>query len=457
MMISDLISNYIEYSLTLIQLVCVITVVAYLLTRSSLFDRITHSRPTRRDLVITLFFFGIVSVYGTMTRIWLLGAEVNILDLGPMVGGLFAGPVVGIGAGLIGGLFRYSLGGIAAEPCSFASVLAGLLGGLVWYLNQKKFLTIYKAILFAVCIEILHDILALVMITPYDTAVNIVSNLTVPITLANAAGMAIFAIIIHNRISEEKTRVERDTLRAEIYQRDVDLRAARQIQERFLPNSVPQVDGISIAPASIPAQDVGGDFYDFIYPIRESLLGLVIADVSGKGVPAALFMGLSKTLTWANLVREESITSAIAGANRMIMANATPGMFVTLWCGLIDPASRELAYVNAGHPPPLVIREDGTTIRLNRTGMALGVFDNPYREELVLLREGDLLILYTDGIFEAVDAGDQQYGLDRMIRVIQEHRQEETAIIVQEVLDDLSLYTSGTAPFDDITLVVIRI
>ena len=454
---SELITNYIEFFLTLIQLVCVIAVLAYLFTRGSMFERIIHHRSTTQDTIICLLFFGALSIYGSITRTRILGAEVNVLDLGPMVGGLIGGPVVGLGSGLIGALFRYNLGGVAAEPCSLAAILAGLLGGVVWYLNKRNFPSIGVVVVFAIGIEILHDILALILITPYDLAKNIVLQLTFPITLANTIGIVIFAIIIHNRISEETIRLERDKLGEEIYRRDVDLRAAHQIQKQFLPARVPEVDGISLSAVSVPAQDVGGDFYDFIYPLREDLLGLVIADVSGKGVPAALFMGLSKTLTWANLVREESLISAIEGANNMIRVNATPGMFVTLWCGIFDIQSRELIYVNAGHPPPLLFRQDGSIVYLNRTGMALGVFDRPYKQDTIALREGDLLVLYTDGITEAINLADEQYGLDRLIRLIQAHQNDQVSEIIRVVQDELAQFCNGTDPFDDITMVAIKV
>ncbi|HWQ64470.1 MAG TPA: SpoIIE family protein phosphatase [Methanospirillum sp.] len=454
---SELITNYVEFFLTLIQLVCVIAVLAYLFTRRPMFERIINHNTTSLDTIICLLFFGALSIYGSITRTKILGAEVNVLDLGPMVGGLIGGPVVGVGSGIIGALFRYNLGGIAAEPCSLAAIVAGLLGGVVWYLNKRNFPSIGAVVIFAIGIEIIHDILALILITPYEVAESIVLQLTFPITLANVLGIAIFAIIIHNRISEERTRQERDRLGEEIYRRDVDMRAARQIQKHFLPAKVPDVDDISLAAVSVPAQDVGGDFYDFIYPIRENLLGLVIADVSGKGIPAALFMGLSKTLTWANLVREDSLISAIEGANHMIRVNATPGMFVTLWCGLLDTQSRELVYVNAGHPPPLLFREDGCMVNLKRTGMALGVFEKPYRQENIVLLKGDLLVLYTDGITEAINVSDEQYGIDRLIRVIQEHKDDPVSVIIQSVQDDLAGHCKGTDPFDDITMVAIRV
>lgn len=457
MIFPDIFLNFIEYSLSLIQFVCVIAVIAYFFSRTSIFRRVIHHCLTLPDQVIILLFFGILSVYGTMTRIWLLGAEVNILDLGPMVGGLFAGPVGGIGAGIIGGLFRYSLGGVAAEACSLTALIAGCLGALVWYLNKRTFLPLHLAVLFAIGIEVIHDILALLLIHPLELSIQIVSQLTLPVTLANTAGVAIFAIIIHNRMNEEVTKTEHDILEAEIYRRDVDLRAARQIQERFLPQDLPQIDTVSISPVSIPALDVGGDFYDLIYPMKESLIGLVVADVSGKGVPAALFMGLSKTLTWANLVREDSLSDAITEANRMIKVNSTAGMFVTLWCGLLDPISYELTYVNCGHPPPIVIKPDGRIVLLTKTGIALGVIETLYSAEQITLGIGDLLILYTDGVTEAVDTQDQQYGLERLIQVVQTYHESHTSDIVQKVLDDLAVYTSGTEQFDDITLVVIRV
>ena len=173
----------------------------------------------------------------------------------------------------------------------------------------------------------------------------------------------------------------------------------------------------------IPAMEVGGDFYDII-PAAEGKCVFVIADVSGKGVSAALFMAMSRTLLRAGLEGAADLAKALSIANRMISQNAPSSMFVTVFSAVLDPAMLTLTCINAGHNPPLIIRgEDGTFLFLREGGVAMGVLE--YMESTrssSQLRPGDLIILYTDGVTEAFDARYAAFGEDRLVRVAQEYR-----------------------------------
>ena len=144
-----------ETFLVLFQMICVIAVVAYIFTRSRFFAEVLDGHPLIKTQIILTLFFGAVSIYGTISGIEVYGAIINVRDLGPMVAGLTCGPVVGLGAGLIGALYRLSLGGFTAYSCSLATVLAGLFGGLIWLWNKKKFVSIRIAVLFAAGMEVL--------------------------------------------------------------------------------------------------------------------------------------------------------------------------------------------------------------------------------------------------------------------------------------------------------------
>src|SRR5512137_877612 len=160
--------------LVLLQLISVIVVVAYFLTRSRIFPEILEGHPTLTTQVILILLFGALSIYGTLSGIEIAGALVNVRDLGPMLAGLLGGPWVGLGAGLIGAAHRMTLGGYTMYACSIATILAGFFGGLIWLFYKRKFAGITVAVLFAIVMEIIHFSLALVMCTPFDKAMAVV-------------------------------------------------------------------------------------------------------------------------------------------------------------------------------------------------------------------------------------------------------------------------------------------
>jgi sigma-B regulation protein RsbU (phosphoserine phosphatase) len=200
---------------------------------------------------------------------------------------------------------------------------------------------------------------------------------------------------------------------------------------------------------------VAGDFYDFIPGAR---LGLVIADVSDKGMPAALFMALSRSIVRASMAQALSPADGITQANRLICADATNGMFVTLFYAQLDPATGELAYVNAGHNPPLLLRaESHELMELRRTGMVLGVDEaTRYHQRTMQLQAGDLILLYTDGVTDALDAQGQEFGLERLRRIMLDHCNASAADLAAALDRAVTEFTSAAAHFDDITVVVAK-
>jgi sigma-B regulation protein RsbU (phosphoserine phosphatase) len=215
---------------------------------------------------------------------------------------------------------------------------------------------------------------------------------------------------------------------------------------------------------------VAGDYYDFI-PVDVSLakgsepspgLGIVIADVSDKGMPAALFMALTRSIVRASVGRAPSPADGIAHANRLICADSTGGMFVTLFYALLDPERGEITYVNAGHNPPLLYRrsdhaEQGQLAELTRTGMAMGVVaDSPFEQRTVQLDPGDFILLYTDGVTEATDAQGREFGTERLRRAVADQCRSSAANIVAALERAVHDFISSTAPFDDVTIVAIK-
>jgi sigma-B regulation protein RsbU (phosphoserine phosphatase) len=452
-----------SYLLVLIQLISVIIVVAYLLTRSRIFSEVLDGHPAVKTQVVLILVFGALSVYGTISGIEFMGAVINVRDLGPMLAGLLGGPLVGVGAGLIGAAYRVSLGGFTVYACSLATVLAGLFGGIIWLARGRQFAGITIAVLFAIIMEGFHMLLVLALCRPFDQAITVTSVVGLPIILANAAGMFVFAFIIENLQNERKMQAERDTLVREMERKNTELAIAAEIQKSFLPDTITQIEGYDIAARSVMAKEVGGDFFDVIplevVPLGTGKLGIMIADVSGKGIPAALFMALSRIVVRVNATwYANNPAAAIRDANTIISHDSKSGMFVTLFYGLMDSTSRTFTYVNAGHNPPVhYCAADGNLSELEATGIAMGVLDDAqYTQDTVQMAQDDLLILYTDGITEAENNQLEMFGLEQLKKVILVSHELSSMDIVEEILIAVRAFTGDQPQSDDITLMVIR-
>jgi len=215
----------------LIGTACVVIVFAYVLTRTRFFTEILDKQFSFKNQIVLISLFGAVSIFGTYGGIKLSsGAIANIRDLSPMVGGLVGGPVIGLGAGLIGGIHRYFLGGLSDIPCSLATVIAGLMGGVIYKLRKGEFPTVWQATLFAVVMESFHMGLVLLIVRPYDEALELAKDVSLPMTAANAMGMGIFAWIIRNLIMERKTAAEKKRVTG-LFGRYVSPQAAAAIIE----------------------------------------------------------------------------------------------------------------------------------------------------------------------------------------------------------------------------------
>jgi sigma-B regulation protein RsbU (phosphoserine phosphatase) len=450
--------------LVLLQLICVIVVVAYLLTRSRFFVNVLDGHPAVKTQIILILVFGLLSIYGTISGVEMLGAIINVRDLGPMVAGLIGGPFVGLGAGLIGAAYRGSLGGVTVIPCTLATILAGLLGGIIWLGFKRKFCGITVAVLFAVLMEGLHMLLTLLIVRPFDQALAITSAVALPMILANAAGMFIFAFIIENLQNERWMQAERDTLLREMERKNTELAIAAEIQQSFLPDTITQIEGFEIAAKSVMAKEVGGDFFDVIpfevIPLKKGTMGIMIADVSGKGIPAALFMALSRIVVRVNATwYMERPAMAIRNANTIIAADSKAGMFVTLFYGVLEADSHTLSYVNAGHNPPIICHaHDDQLTELTATGIAIGALpDAEYTAKNAALKTGDIVVLYTDGITEAENARLEMYGEERLHEVICKSRKLPVQEIINVILESVRSFCGDYPQSDDITLMIIRV
>lgn len=240
-----------------------------------------------------------------------------------------------------------------------------------------------------------------------------------------------------------------------------DLKTAQEIQEKLLPHSMPTLPGYEIVGTSIPSRMVGGDYFDFI-ETADGRLGIAIADVSGKGIPAALLMSNLQASLHAQFFEKEKISRIVEKMNNLLVRSTDSHMFVTFFMGILDRSDGTFQSVNAGHNPPLLFRAEGKVETLTGGGLLLGFMaDQTYEHQTVRLRLGDVLVLYTDGITEAAvkkegEKYDLMYGEERLIQTVKKNANHSARDIQSAILDSVSRYTEENIQEDDITLVVIK-
>ena len=235
-----------------------------------------------------------------------------------------------------------------------------------------------------------------------------------------------------------------------------EVRLAARIQTDLLPSSAPVVEGYDIAGKSVPAQVVGGDYFDFI-PTNDHRIAICLGDVSGKGLPASLLMAnLQATLRGQTLLTL-SPKVCVERANKLLYLSTSPEKFVTLFYAILDPKLHQLAFSNAGHDNPFLLGADGGTQRLWTGGVVLSILEDfSYDEETVSMGPGDILVIYSDGITEAVNPAEEQFGDERLAVVIRDHRQENAAGLMESIIKEVTAFAGGRAQADDMTLVVVK-
>jgi len=265
--------------------------------------------------------------------------------------------------------------------------------------------------------------------------------------LAAQAALAIEHAILQSRWREEAQALIR---MAE------ELRLAREIQSNLLPRRAPSIPGYDIACRGVPARSVGGDYYDFI-PLAGGQLALCLADVSGKGMPAALLMANLQATIRSQALAGVSPAECARRSNRLLFRSTDSHRFATCFYGLLDLASGRLTYSNAGHDRPLLVGPDGYSVSLAAGGLVLGVTEEQqYEEGTVMLQPGHLLILYSDGVTEAVDSQDRWFGISGLEAAISRTRGCAAEDVVDAVVTAVQAHADGRPQADDVTLVALR-
>jgi sigma-B regulation protein RsbU (phosphoserine phosphatase) len=249
------------------------------------------------------------------------------------------------------------------------------------------------------------------------------------------------------RRNAQKLESQSDILQSEILE-------ARKIQEGLLPREIPRLPGFEICGMWQPASLVGGDYYD-IFELGESAVALCIGDVVGKGMPAALLMSNLQAAVRGVATGTLQPRELAAKVNRGIRGNLAPEKFISLFYAVLDARARELTYTNAGHNAPFLARRDGSLLRLDQGGPVIGVFnDGVYAQAKASLESGDRLVLFTDGVTEAANRDDEEFGEERLIRLVIENRRLGAPELQKKILGAVEEFCGGNFR-DDATLIVV--
>jgi sigma-B regulation protein RsbU (phosphoserine phosphatase) len=268
-------------------------------------------------------------------------------------------------------------------------------------------------------------------------------DLQVLMLLASQVAIIIEKVMLHEQLIEKK-RLEGQ------------LEVARQVQLELLPAKDPQLEGYDISAYNFPTEEVSGDYYDWV-KIYEDQIGLVIADVSGKGVPAALLMAFLRASLRAATHIGYAPHISMAKVNYLLWESIERHQFVTAFYGILDVTNKTLSYTNAGHNPPLLLDKDGNSEFIERGSLPLGMFrDTRYHEYYLTTKPGDMLVLYTDGVTEARSPHGEEFGRNRLAEAVRKHRNLAARELISAVQREVIEWTDGKGAGDDVTFFVIK-
>jgi serine phosphatase RsbU (regulator of sigma subunit) len=335
--------------------------------------------------------------------------------------------------------------------------MVGLLGPLFALLFPNRRKALYLFCLYAISILAL----TLLPLFPRDSSVRLTGSYSIVfwtgflIVIAFVFGAMYFFVVQRDKayrlLDVEKAKSEKLLRRIE-----KDLEQAAKIQKDLLPKENPRLEGFDISGLNVPCYEVGGDYYDFV-PIDSDRLGVVIADVSGKGISASLLMASLRAALLAEVHPGYEIARMAVRLNDFVFRSSGLSSFITFFYGELDQRSGKLLYVNAGHNPPFVMDAEGRPAALRSSGFPLGMFPQAtYEAGEVKLGPGAVAVLFTDGIPEGRNARSEDFTEERLKSLVLNHRGLSAAQLGRRIIGDVQDFATGTEPCDDITLVIIK-
>ena len=396
---------------------------------------------------------GLFGIYGNISGVDFKGAVISVRDIGPMIAGMIGGPVGGVIAGAIAGIHRLTMGGLTARACVVATCLIGLCCGLLGRFFPKFVRKPYFSFLIGAAMECLHLGIVLIMVRPFETALDIVKQIALPFILVNALGLTMMIGVNLYIEKQRRYSIERSRILS-------DLETATVIQHSLLPTideTYPGRKEVDVGALMEAAKKVGGDFYDTFF-LDSDRLAFVVGDVSGKGIPAALFMASSKTILQSCIRDIPDLTKAVETANNALCKRNEAEMFVTAWVGVLNVKTGSLTYLSAGHNAPVLLRGGESSFLPRKNGFVLGGMEGVrYVKQETRLQVGDALFLYTDGVTEATAASEELFGDDRLLEAAKSAKGETASDIIDGIKKAIDDFVLENDQFDDITMLCFKL
>lgn len=443
-------------TMSVINTACVMMVIAYLVIRTRTNLDMLEKTVRKQDLVLLTILFGFFSIYAGINAITVNIGIVSLRHSGPIIGGLVGGPLVGLGAGLIGAADRLLQGGMVGswKSAVLALILAGGFSGLYSkYRQQVGLISVKEAVIFTAIYEVFAVGLTFIFAPSVEAAVALEKQVRLPLIIGNMVAVAIFFLFVRNMLEERRNKNIKEQIEHE-------LTVARTIQMSMVPKVFPvppDVQEIEVFASLESAKEVGGDLYDFFY-IDDHHFCFVIGDVSGKGVPASLFMAVTKTLIQAKAGVGISAAEILYHTNNELCRGNDESMFVTLFCGILDIRTGAVEFCNAGHNKPYCQRADGSYQALNpQKGIALGIMEDfPFSNETMLLAPGEGIVIYTDGVTEAMDISNHMFSDERLENCLAKVGKASSKEITAAIVSEVKTFVNGAPQSDDITILALR-
>jgi phosphoserine phosphatase RsbU/P len=421
-----------EAIVVLLEKTFVIVGIAYLITKASFFGEILDKKFTKKNIFLLIIILGALSVFANHTGADYLGANANVRDLAPMVGGLIAGPFVGVAVGIIGAIDRFLLGGPTYIPCTIATFLAGLFSGIIYILNKGKFVGVLYAVIFSALYEIFH--ITLVMLTPYDLAFTIVKELSIPIILANSVGMLIFAIFISNEIKEREQAKEMALYHEEAELYEHELEVAREIQDKFWKIQTTEIKGMEMEILDNSKDIPKRHFYD-VFSDEMNKTSFVVGYVDDKTLLSSFIGTHILTEARERINNDISLIKMIKFLNWYLSIYKPFKITISLYTAEFDPKNKILKYLNLGDIISMVYQSNsGEMDLLDKFSYYLGskTLNNINEFEIKLEKDDLILILLFK---ETMNLSNQTTIKDSIGKLIKENNQiplKELKMKVQE-------------------------